>query len=258
MSEFLTWLKANKDALEALALIVGGLWAVFVFVIDRKSRKTSGAQPAAPDRSIQIYGLNLDDLEAQLRLKRSDAETRIAELKKLVDELSEGLVPPQLDENLFPKNLRVRSFIRGREIVINCVWTTPLRVTWPLFTLLFWGGCTFMASSMIRLPAIVGVVLGIAVWVFMLRKYYVRFNFQTKRATVITPASYQWFIPIPVMVETKFSNGAWIAGAKYASVTLVQSEPHQSEADARDELWPFVKALNWEMGLPLLSSQLKR
>jgi len=285
------WVKDNESLLMMIGAAVASLataaWALYRHIDEKKSASATTRAPAGHSyQAVHLYGIPFAEYEAALlrreeevraRLnKASEAGTgqaqdlerelaglkaeldrrkeRIEELTRLVDEIRADLVPKELDGDGFPPSLSVRSFVKGRELTVN--------VLPDLTTLVFRRGVgvlwtAFLTAALVHLfnfPALAGVPIFALLFYLIFYRYYVRFNFQKRKIDVITPGAAVWGrVPHPVEVVARRGDAGWLGEVRAEGLRIAYTEPKLSEEEARAELLPFGKALNFALGVPVLS-----
>src|SRR5262249_40131526 len=60
--------------------------------------------------------------------------------------------------------------------------------------------------------------------------------------------------PNPIKVDGVQTAAGWRAEVRAEGLVIATTEPKPSEQEARAGLLPFARALNWDMGIPIIST----
>jgi hypothetical protein len=123
-----------------------------------------------------------------------------------------------------------------------------------LFGLAWCAGCAFGTHETFGLPWVVIVPMFCALlWLAFGRPPTISFNLVKKKVVIAGSGGIAVLQPLPVMIKTKrqengFASELWFGSRRFAVLPTEQTE----DVAARKPL-PFVRALNWEMGIPILT-----
>lgn len=288
----LAWLEKNAGSLQLLGPAVAAVafagWTVFRYFEDRKQARAAStpalepfAQTGPVGAILEMFAQSIQQQEKKLRdeirreqpgserfselerklaaveFESAQRKARLDQLEQRLAELKQELVPQDLDANLFPPALDVRAFVRGQELVVNY---HPTRAEWigavVGYTILI--AFFFLGPLLGQNRGLALMLLVPAVWFAYhrcRRGWFVKFDLRKQAIKISSPTSYQTTSVIaPIRLVTRQIGAAWEAEAQCApAVGLVRSSRRSSEAEANAELLPFVAALNWEMGVPILA-----
>lgn len=263
------WLATYHESLTVLGNAVAGVavaaWAVYLhFDARRAAKEAAKPAPPQPPQPILLFGLQPQDLlaalqreaagTAELQRQLQERDAKITELTKLFQELQASLAPQALDTNVFPASLRVRTFIKGRELSAHPLTGPVLRGILIAVGVFFSGGIAFFVANL-GAHWILALILGGLAYYTFFSALYVRFNLTRRTVDLIGPGSASWGrLPRPVQVVSQKSDRGWSAEAKAEGLTLARTDARPTEAEARAELLPFARVLNWEMGIPVVTT----
>lgn len=286
----LDWIGEHQSVLGfiggGIAAVVTAAWTVYKHW-DAKKEAAKGHEAAALKnaQTVQIFGIPFDQFESALKrredelraeLRSASGAARVEEIERtladlkteavskqqkiemlnqLLDEMKADLVPKELDTDVFPVSLRVRSFIRGRELTVHVMASRRERIGRSVFGILWTGGLTIAAIA-VGLPTLVGVLIFAGVFYLFFTRYYVRFNLQKQTVDIVAPGAVVWGrTPNPVKVDGVQTAAGWRGEVRAEGLVIATMEPKPSEQEARAGLLPFARALNWDMGIPIISTE---
>jgi hypothetical protein len=172
-----------------IAAVATAVWAVYKHW-DAKKEAARDKEAAALKnaQTVQIFGIPFDQFEsalkrredelraelrsasgaarveeiertlADLKTEAASKQQKIEMLNQLLDEMKADLVPKELDTDVFPVSLRVRSFIKGRELTVHVLASRSARIIQSVFGIIWTGGITSAAIAF-GLPKLVGILL---------------------------------------------------------------------------------------------------
>jgi hypothetical protein len=291
LNSLLKYLSANKEGIAILltifTAICGGVWAVYTRYSDRKKKESSTTQPTVTQVQLGISQADLAAIFEQQRssiermlsatpkaeeAKRSELERRLAESQSKLEnlqseyqsykqrleqalatlnELRGQLIPTHVDDSIFPKGLKVRSFVKGDHLKLTMSgipWTGRIFAAGfgLFFTYEMW------ADLHNRIPLLLFVVF---VWFAFFRTPTIKFNFKKRRVTFAGFGGISVTGAYPVLIETKRKADGWEASLKFGSQVFGSFGSYPTAETAVAAVGPFVRALNWEMGLPILMGE---
>jgi hypothetical protein len=268
-----------------IAAVVTAAWTVYKYWDAKKeAAKDKKAAALTTAQTVQIIGIPFDQFESALKrredelraeLRSASGAARVEEIERtladlkteavrkqqkiemlnqLLDEMKADLVPKELDTDVFPGTLRVRSFIKGRELTVHVMASRRERIIRSVFGIIWTGGITIAAIA-VGLPKLLGIPLFAGVFYLFFTRYYIRFNMQKQTVDIVAPGGAVWGrTPNPVKVEGVQTAAGWRGEVRAEGLVIATIEPKPSEHEARAGLLPFARALNWDMGIPIIST----
>src|SRR5262245_34120703 len=283
------WISEHQSV---LGFIGGGIAAVAIAVwtvykhwdAKKEAAKDKEAAALKNAQTVQIFGIPFDQFESALKRREDElrAELRsasgtarveeieraLAELKteaaskqqkiemlnQLLDEMRADLVPKELDTDVFPVSLRVRTFIKGRELTVHVMPSRSQRIFASVFGI-FWTGLITSVAIGVGLPWPAGIPFFDGVLYLFFIGYSVRLNIQKQTVDIVAPGCFIWGrTPNPIKVDGVQTAAGWRAEVRAEGLVIATTEPKPSEQEARAGLLPFARALNWDMGIPIIST----
>jgi hypothetical protein len=270
-----------------IAAVATAAWAVYRHFDEKKANDKKAKAPASQSyQTVQIYGIPFAEYEAALRRREEEVRARlskaseagtghVAELERqladlsaeldrrkqriesltmLIHDIKSDLVPRELDSDCFPQSLSVRSFVKGKQLTVNVLLDPVAAVVTRVLGALWTLAITSVIVQLFRLPPLLGIPVFALIFYFAFVKCYVRFNFRKKKIDLIGPGAATWGrTPHPVEVIARKAEGGWQGEVRVEGLRIALTAPKGSEEEARAELLPFARVLNFALGIPVLS-----
>jgi hypothetical protein len=285
------WIKENNELLMiaggAIAAVCTAAWAVYRYFDEKKTAREASKAPAPQTyQAIQIYGIPFAEHEAALRRREEElrkqlspgagaehgkekgpaqeldrlraeldrSKQRVETLTRLLNEIKTDLVPKELDSDSFPPSLRVRSFLKGTELTVNVLPDRVSLIVRRVVGVVWSAFAAFVLVALLRLPPLLGTFVFVAIFYALFWRYYVRFNFKKRTISLISPGAAVWGLkPHPAEVTARADNGQWRGEVRVEGLRIASTEPRAGAEEARAELLPFARALNFALGIPVIS-----
>ena len=78
---------------------------------------------------------------------------------------------------------------------------------------------------------------------------------QKQTVDIVTPGAAAWGrIPNPIKIDGVQTAAGWRGEVRAEGLVIATTEPKPSEQEARAGLLPFARALNWNTGIPIIST----
>ncbi len=197
--------------------------------------------------------------QAQERAKNLESEfesykAKMAAVAKEYDDLKREVVPSNVTPDVLPAGLKVKEFVPNDHLSLKI---TGLRARDVIFRAVFgvvWvGGITFILF-LTRRHFIAGGIFFVLVYSLLFTQCRITFDFKKKKVRVYLPGAYAKFDPLPVLVKTQSKKDGWVATVNFGTIPFAKFPPQPTEKEARLNVLPFARAINWKMGIPLLIS----
>jgi len=193
----------------------------------------------------QLADIQADYNEQKMQL--NDARAALAGFTR-------EIVATELDSNVFPPGLVVKSFVPGQHLKVSMTGVTLVeRGVVAVFGLVWTGGLSSILVGA-KVPIYIAVIVFLTVyWFAFLRNPTINFDFQKRRVTMAGLGSVTWREFQPITVDTVLGRSGWSATLKLGSRRIVRFRAENTSEATTDKVTDFVRALNWQMGVPLFT-----
>jgi len=201
-------------------------------------------------QELEQTRVRLADLQAEYDAQK----VQLNEARVALAEITREVVPTALEANMFPPGLIVKSFVKGEHLKLSVTGTTLVeRGIVALFGLVWTGGVSSMLLGL-KLPIYVVVAAFLTVyWFLFLRPQTINFDFRKRKITIAGKGGIAWLESQPVVIETVNGKVGGAAILKLGPRRIVRFPEERSSEAAAAKVEEFVRALNWQMGVPTLT-----
>lgn len=208
-------------------------------------------------RRLQLEQQLTDARERQQNIETeyADYKSRMAETIESLRRLQQEIIPSHVNSTIFPAGLAVADFIEGQKLKLRFTGIPiAARAFTGMFGLVWCTGCAFGTHQIFGLPWVVIVPLFCALlWFAFGRTPTITFNLVKRTVVFAGGGGIAKSDAMPIMIKAKrqtngFAPELWFGARRFAVLP-----PEQTEDIATRKALPFVRALNWDMGVPILT-----